>query len=142
MGQDEDAIKNFVTSLRLVPDDVHANYNLGRAYIRTKKYREAILSLEKAREMDPDNAEIHLNLGYAYYLQKRYRDATGETQIAVRLAPADDQGQLLLATLYRQTYEKSLALLQYEAVKGSNSKLAAKIYQIMYGDKIFVISDK
>ena len=59
-----------------------ANYNLGRAYIRTKKYREAILSLEKAREMEPDNADIRLYLGYAHYLQKRYREATDETRIA------------------------------------------------------------
>ena len=68
--------------------------------IRLQRFKEAVVALEQARQLEPNSSETSLNLGYAYAKQKRYREAIAEMQKAVRLNPNDEQTQSLLCNLF------------------------------------------
>ncbi|MGB1252391.1 MAG: tetratricopeptide repeat protein [Candidatus Promineifilaceae bacterium] len=48
------------------PDNFDAALNLSAAYIKGKKFKDAIPILEKLDLADPDNAMVYTNLGAAY----------------------------------------------------------------------------
>ena len=61
----EDAIAAFQQVLRIDPNDVGANVNLGQLYAQQRKYTEAIASLRTALAVEPYNATALYNLGTA-----------------------------------------------------------------------------
>src|SRR5688500_12481531 len=61
----DDAIDSFQKVLRLDPNDVGANINLGQLYAQQRKYPEAIAMLRTAVAAEPYNATALYNLGTA-----------------------------------------------------------------------------
>ncbi len=61
----EDAIASFQQVLRIDPDDVGSNVNLGQLYAQQRKYLEAIAVLRTALAAEPYNATALYNLGTA-----------------------------------------------------------------------------
>ncbi len=61
----DDAIASFQKVLRLDPNDVGANVNLGQLYAQQRKYPEAIAVLRTAVAAEPYNATALYNLGTA-----------------------------------------------------------------------------
>ncbi|HLA11835.1 MAG TPA: FG-GAP-like repeat-containing protein [Pyrinomonadaceae bacterium] len=59
----EDAISAFQHVLRIDPNDVGTNVNLGQLYGQQRKYPEAIASLRTALAVEPYNATALYNLG-------------------------------------------------------------------------------
>ena len=68
--------------------------------------------------------------------QKHYREAIAELQQTMQLRPDDDEAQLFLGNLYFLVRDRKAALAQYEAVKSANPRLAEKLYQALYENKI------
>src|ERR1043165_7757652 len=61
----EEAIANFQKVLRVDPNDVGANVNLGQIYAQQRKYPEASAALRLAVAAEPYNATALYNLGTA-----------------------------------------------------------------------------
>ena len=61
----EEAIANFQKVLRVDPNDVGANVNLGQLYAQQRKYPEAVAALRLAIAAEPYNATALYNLGTA-----------------------------------------------------------------------------
>ena len=61
----DDAIASFQKVLRIDPNDVGANVNLGQLYAQQRKYPEAIAVLRTAVAAEPYNATALYNLGTA-----------------------------------------------------------------------------
>lgn len=61
----EDAITSFQKVLRIDPNDVGSNINLGQLYAQQRKYPEAIAVLRTAVAAEPYNATALYNLGTA-----------------------------------------------------------------------------
>ena len=61
----EEAIAAFQKVLRIDPNDVGANVNLGQLYAQQRKYAEAIALLRTAMAAEPYNATALYNLGTA-----------------------------------------------------------------------------
>jgi cytochrome c-type biogenesis protein CcmH/NrfG len=61
----EDAITSFQQVLRIDPNDVGSNVNLGQLYAQQRKYPEAIAVLRTALAAEPYNATALYNLGTA-----------------------------------------------------------------------------
>lgn len=110
--------------------------------IRLQRFKEAVVALEQARQLEPNSSETSLNLGYAYAKQKRYREAIAEMQKAVRLNPNDEQTQLRLCNFYLLAKDRQAALAQIETVKSTNPELTQKLCRILYSDKVVIVSDK
>jgi Tfp pilus assembly protein PilF len=61
----DDAILAFKRVLKLDPDDVGANVNLGQIYLQERKYADAIAVFRKALNTEPYNATAAYNLSTA-----------------------------------------------------------------------------
>ena len=62
-GELEDAKEE----VRNNPDYAVAHFNLGLAYNKSGKYKEAIESFKQAIRIDPDDRDVHYNLGNAHF---------------------------------------------------------------------------
>ena len=59
-------IKNRKKELSLRPDDPAAHFNLGTAYDKAGKIRDAVKEFEETIKIHPNSAEAHFNLGVLY----------------------------------------------------------------------------
>ena len=59
-------IKNRKKELSLRPDDPAAHFNLGTAYDKAGKIRDAVKEFEATIKFHPNSAEAHFNLGVLY----------------------------------------------------------------------------
>ena len=84
-GRFEDAIGNYQHSIRLAPNPP-AYSNLAIAYLRAKRYPEAIAAFTEALNRDPQNALRHRNLADAYKAAGRTGDARDHYTRALALA--------------------------------------------------------
>jgi predicted Zn-dependent protease len=73
------------------PWDAHAQATLGRLYVLAGRPAEAILHLEKARELDPDNPSIYASLAKAY--QRKGDQQQAQAALAVLAALNQAQAQ-------------------------------------------------
>lgn len=86
-GSFEEAERNFLTSLRLLPDRVSTLTNLGATQIKLKKYLDAKVTCEKAIALDENNSEALLNLGLVYKELKDYICAIENFDKVIKLDP-------------------------------------------------------
>jgi tetratricopeptide (TPR) repeat protein len=54
MGRYEEAVKATQESIRLEPKDPRSHSNLADIYLRMKKYKECLESVERALKLDPN----------------------------------------------------------------------------------------
>lgn len=74
-------------AIRSVPNNSHAYYNLGIAYLKQNQYDEAVRQFRTAINLKPDYMDAHNSLGLAYYELGRFEDAIKYYQVAVGLNP-------------------------------------------------------
>ena len=86
-GRQEEAIQEYLITLRLQPNSADAHFNLGNAYNRTGRQEEAIQEFLTALRLQPDHMDAHINLGNAYSRQGRQEEAIREYLTALRLQP-------------------------------------------------------
>ena len=58
------------TGLKIQPDNAQAHNNVGLAYGKSGKHREAIKAFKEAILIKPDYAEAHYNLAITYLILK------------------------------------------------------------------------
>lgn len=73
--ESDQAMSIYRTIARLFPGSSHAHMYMGMEYIRTNNLKTAILSLNKAKELNPDDPLIYSELGVICYKQKNYYEA-------------------------------------------------------------------
>ena len=86
-GSFEEAERDFLTSLELVPDRASTLTNLGATQVKLKKYLDARVACEKAIALDANNSEALLNLGLIYKEAKDYIYAIENFDKAIKLDP-------------------------------------------------------
>ena len=84
-GQLQEAIAQYLESIRLNPNYFPAHNNLGATLNEAGRWPEAIPQFETALRLKPDFAEAHNNLGVALAATNRYREAIAEYEQALRL---------------------------------------------------------
>ena len=102
-GMFNEAIEHFQEALRIRPDYVYANRNMGGALARQGKMDEAMGYYEKALKIDRDNAVTHNNLGLALASVGRTQEAMGHFQEALKINPYYDDAINNLRSLQRKT---------------------------------------
>ncbi|MBA3985257.1 MAG: tetratricopeptide repeat protein [Flavobacteriales bacterium] len=91
------------------PKNATAKYNLGNAYYKNKKNREAIQRYIQAAEVattKPEKHKIYHNLGNSLMNDKNYRGAVEAYKNALRNNPTDDETRYNLALAKKMLEEQ------------------------------------
>jgi adenylate cyclase len=87
-GQPEKAITEIKTAMRLNPHYPSGYlFTLGRAYLLTKQYEEAIVTFKKVAARSPDNFGARVNLATIYSELGRETEARAEVAEVLRISP-------------------------------------------------------
>jgi tetratricopeptide (TPR) repeat protein len=103
-GKPSDAEVNFKKGLEKAPQNYIANFNLGDAYFKQKKFNEAIKSYQRALAESKTNgqkAQVYHNIGNSLLKDKKIDQSIAAYTQALKLNP-DDQG-----TKYNLSYALS-----------------------------------
>ena len=141
---------DFRTVMALDPKSAAPHTNLGVAYMREKRWDEALLELRKAEALAPHEPGIELNLGLAYYRKNDFAGAIEPLSESLRLAPQSSQARYLLGLCYffRNDYQLAgdtltplweressnmnyLYVLSIAAGKSSNERLEKQAFDRM-----------
>ena len=76
-------LDQYLAEIRKNPDDVAANFRLGRIYYQESRYDEALKLFEHVHELDPDNRRIYVDLASAQQKLQHYRDAAENYAMAI-----------------------------------------------------------
>ena len=85
-GKPEEAVPVLADAVRLVPGDMRAHRELGKAYLRIGELGKARLELETARQIDDQNAPTHFLLSQVYNRSARAEDARREDEAYIALS--------------------------------------------------------
>ncbi|MDP7530968.1 MAG: tetratricopeptide repeat protein, partial [Candidatus Scalindua sp.] len=111
-GEIEDAKEE----VRKNPDDASAHYNLGGAYIKSGKWKEAIESYKQVLRIDPDHADAHFYLGCIYDELGKYQEAIESFKQAIRIDPVEAVAHFNLGYAYGELGKYEEAIESYKQV--------------------------
>jgi tetratricopeptide (TPR) repeat protein len=84
-GRLDEAIDQYLASLKIDPNRPATHNNLGFAYFRKGMVDHAILQFQMAIALNPDYADAHNNLGIAYGKKGWIQQATEEISMGMKL---------------------------------------------------------
>jgi membrane associated rhomboid family serine protease/cytochrome c-type biogenesis protein CcmH/NrfG len=96
-GKSADVIPKLEDISKRKPDMALAHFALGAAYLRTKKYPEAVRELSQAQKLAPNDALTLNQLGAAYLNLEDYDNAITIFRLAVQSDPHESHNFLGLA---------------------------------------------
>jgi tetratricopeptide (TPR) repeat protein len=99
-GQLAVAEEDFKTVIALDPHSSAAHVNLGVAYMREKRWDDALVELRTAQSLSPHEPGIPLNIGLAHYRKNDFADAIEPFSASLQLAPQSLQARYLLGLCY------------------------------------------
>jgi tetratricopeptide (TPR) repeat protein len=104
----------FKLVLDALPNHVRAHESLAMLYLRTERYPDARVHLEKLAELGRNTSHVHSARGYLEQKMQRYWFAADAFQKALVLAPEDRGAQrgLLLALTETREHAKAKALVE------------------------------
>jgi len=115
-GRGADAIPHFEAALRIKPNDVKTNNNLGACLLDHGRAAEAIPRFEAVLRAEPDIAEAHFNLALALsQTLGRASDAVPQFETALRLKPDYATAHHHLAILLLRLGRNEEAIAHLEA---------------------------
>ncbi len=94
------AEEDFRRVAALDPRSAAAFVNLGVAYMREKRWDDALAALRKAEALAPGQAGIPLNIGLAFYHKNDFSSAIEPFTSSLKLAPDSLQARYLLGLCY------------------------------------------
>jgi tetratricopeptide (TPR) repeat protein len=100
MGQLDQGRRDLKRALELDPRQRQAWLNQAGIDIAEQRWKDAIASLERARELDPNAADNDLNIGAVRVLSGDLTGATEDFRAYLSKAGADPEAYLLVATNY------------------------------------------
>jgi len=149
-GQLGAAEEDFRRVIALDPKSSAAHVNLGVAYMRERRWDDALVELHRAESLSPNVPGIPLNIGLAHYRKNDFDGAIEPFSVALRLAPDSLQARYLLGLCYfftnkykpaadilaplweqESTNLNYLYVLSIAASKSSNPPLQKKAFEQM-----------
>ncbi len=114
-GKMNDAEVNFKKGVSKSPKNLQANFNLGDAYYKNKRFKEAINAFNKALLTSKDKifkSKVYHNIGNSYLKQKKLKESIEAYKNALKLNPNDKETK----------YNLSYALQQMKNNKSKKNK--------------------
>ena len=116
LGQYRDnrkAEEQYRLALKTNPNNVRANFFIGRLYSSIGAYKEAIPFLEKATKSD-QKTHAHFLLGQIHIEAKKWMEAKREINLGIHKFPDDGWGYALLGKLLVWEGNDAEAILNFE----------------------------
>ncbi len=98
------------------PEVAEAQYALGFAYLKLKKFDLAVAPLERAVALAPNEPMLHVQLAWAYEQTNRQSQAEQQLRDAARMAPSNADVQFYLAAYFVDHERWREAVPQLETV--------------------------
>jgi tetratricopeptide (TPR) repeat protein len=90
----DDAIKWYGEAMKLQPNDVDVNTDLGVSYYYTNQPDKALAQFDRSLKIDPKHAKTLLNVGIVRAFGKQDLDGASQAwQQVIKLAPDSPEGQ-------------------------------------------------
>lgn len=102
----DEAKRQFLTELKIDPQNAGAEGVLGELARQADQWSDAIDHFTRATKLDTGFAEAYLGLGSCLLAEKRYSDAVAPLETAVRLQPDNPAAHYNLATALIRTGRK------------------------------------
>jgi tetratricopeptide (TPR) repeat protein len=128
-GDAPGAIESYLQSLNLEPGSAEVHLNLGHAYLRLQKDREAIKAFKESIKLNPAVAEAHYGLGFSSFRLGRFRDAADAFKKAVTLEPRMAKAHYGLSLAYQELDMTSELTAEYRILEALDRSLAKKLAQ-------------
>lgn len=125
-----EAAAEYRAALKLNPDYVEAQANLGVVLARLGNYEEAITAYESALRLAPQLTPILLNLGIAHFRANRFEKAAEIMEKFLSVRPDSLQARQLLGLSLVELGRDAEAIPQLEATLKSVPRDAAVLYAL------------
>lgn len=99
-GRLAEAETDFRGVIALDPKSSAPHVNLGVAFMREKRWDDALVELRKAESLSPDEPGIPLNMGLAYFRKNDFASAIGPLTQTLQREPHSLQARYLLGLSY------------------------------------------
>jgi len=129
IGDASGAIDSYLQSIKLEPDSAEVHLNLGHAYLKLEKDREAIKAFKESIKLNPAVAETHYGLGYSNFRLGRFRDAADAFKKAIALDPKMAKAHFGLSLSYQELGNASGLMDEYRILETLDRSLAKKLAQ-------------
>ena len=129
IGENEEALKNFMFLKSVFPDNAKIYYNIGIILEKLKMFDDSLVAYEQANKLEPDNTDIMYNLANVYIKAEEY-EAAEKLLLKVIETDKDDQNSYFhLGEIYsrKKQYENAVKYLS-KAVELDNSDTISKFY--------------
>jgi tetratricopeptide (TPR) repeat protein len=111
----------------------------GEALVLTGDGSRAEDAIRRVIEAMPRLAQAYNGLGMAEFKQKNYKGAVASFREAISLKPDDSTYRFNMGVADMAMRNREGAISQYNLLKESDPKLAGKLYNMMFADKILVV---
>ena len=104
-GKINDAEINFKKGVNKSPKNLQANFNLGDAYYKNKKYDKAIKVFQKTLLISDEKdfkSKVYYNIGNSFLKQKKLKESIEAYKNALKLKPNDLQTKYNLSYALQQ----------------------------------------
>jgi len=138
IGQPESALPFLKRAYDARPEDAELANSLGRLHLLVGNTSEAIGAFERAVRLSPGSADFLANLGGGYLEAARPLDALDMLNKAIRCDPAFASAHEMLAQLYLQNGDETLArqhaMLAYQE-NPQDANIANLLWRLSVGKK-------
>jgi tetratricopeptide (TPR) repeat protein len=117
-----EAESEYKQALVLDPRSSDALAGLANIYMRGRRFPEAEEYLRKLLADEPNSAAVHIQLGRVLAAETKTDAAIAQLQAGLRLAPADEDVELVIAELYVRAGKDDLAESTYRTLIQAHSK--------------------
>ncbi|HYK91078.1 MAG TPA: tetratricopeptide repeat protein, partial [Acidobacteriota bacterium] len=131
LGESQESIGLFESSLKRYGPDSWDYFNLGHLYQKSGNFPLAIASYREARRLSPQDPEIVHNLGFSLYLSGDYDSALEPFKTAVRLRAGWGLAHFNLAMTYWHLGQYAPALTHARIAEERGMPGAARVVQIL-----------
>lgn len=107
-------IEEYKTILSKNPDDFETQFNLGLEYFKASNHAQAIIHLQKARDIEPEHAQIYFNLGLVYMAQDNYTQAASCFEQAIAHKSDYAKAYYFLGTACQKLNQEDAALENFQ----------------------------
>jgi len=128
-GDAPGAIDLYLQSIKLEPGSSEVHLNLGHAYLKVQKDREAVKAFKESAKLNPNVAETYYGLGFSNFRLGRYRDAADAFKKATVLAPRMAKAHYGLSLAYQEVGNTSGLMDEYRILETLDKALARKLAQ-------------
>ena len=128
-GDAPGAIELYLQSIKLEPKSSEVHLNLGHAYLKLQKDRDAIKEFKESIKLNPNVAESQYGLGFVTFRLGRFREAADSFKKATVLDPRMAKAHYGLSLAYQELGMTSAVVEEYRLLEKLDKNLAKKLVQ-------------